>query len=138
MESLQEHPQQPGKILIGYSRGLVVLWDLAARHTEQLFLGKQVSSAKYTYAFLLFAVAQCTSFKVMRFSMYGACLFVSVQQLESLVWERTGNLFVSSHNDGGYSVWAVTNGNTCSQQPTSSTIPYGEEYMRTCIRSCIL
>lgn len=65
----------------------MVLWDLAARHAEQLFLGKQ--------------------------------------QLESLVWERTGNLFVSSHNDGGYSVWAVTPGNTCSQQPVSSTIPYG-------------
>uniref|UniRef100_A0A8C4DNE9 LLGL scribble cell polarity complex component 1 n=1 Tax=Dicentrarchus labrax TaxID=13489 RepID=A0A8C4DNE9_DICLA len=87
VESLQEHPQQSGKILIGYSRGLVVLWDLSARHAEQLFLGKQ--------------------------------------QLESLVWERSGNLFVSSHNDGGYSVWAVTNGNTYNHQPVSSTIPYG-------------
>uniref|UniRef100_A0A3Q3B2E7 LLGL scribble cell polarity complex component 1 n=1 Tax=Kryptolebias marmoratus TaxID=37003 RepID=A0A3Q3B2E7_KRYMA len=87
VESLQEHPQQPGKILIGYSRGLVVLWDLGAGRVEQLFLGKQ--------------------------------------QLESLVWERSGNLFVSSHNDGGYSVWAVTSGNACSPQPVSSTIPYG-------------
>ncbi|XP_033501018.2 lethal(2) giant larvae protein homolog 1 [Epinephelus lanceolatus] len=87
VESLQEHPQQSGKILIGYSRGLVVLWDLSTRHDEQLFLGKQ--------------------------------------QLESLVWERTGNLFVSSHNDGGYAVWAVTNGNTNNHQPVSSTIPYG-------------
>lgn len=42
VESLQEHPQQPGKILIGYSRGLVVLWDLGTRHVDQLFLGKQV------------------------------------------------------------------------------------------------
>uniref|UniRef100_A0A3Q3M8P6 LLGL scribble cell polarity complex component 1 n=1 Tax=Labrus bergylta TaxID=56723 RepID=A0A3Q3M8P6_9LABR len=87
VESLQEHPQQSGKILIGYSRGLVVLWDLSTRHAEQLFLGKQ--------------------------------------QLESLVWERSGNIFVSSHNDGGYSVWAVTNGNTYSHQPVSSSIPYG-------------
>ncbi|KAF6715830.1 Lethal(2) giant larvae-like protein 1 [Oryzias melastigma] len=87
VESLQEHPQQAGKILIGYSRGLVVLWDLSSRHADQLFLGKQ--------------------------------------QLESLVWERSGNLFVSSHNDGGYSVWAVTNGNVYNNQPVSSTIPYG-------------
>ncbi|XP_056262234.1 lethal(2) giant larvae protein homolog 1 [Pseudoliparis swirei] len=87
VESLQEHPQQPGKILIGYSRGLVVLWELTTRHAEQLFLGKQ--------------------------------------QLESLVWERSGNIFVSSHNDGGYSVWAVTNGNTYNHQPVSSSIPYG-------------
>uniref|UniRef100_A0AAX7V5B1 Lethal giant larvae homologue 2 domain-containing protein n=1 Tax=Astatotilapia calliptera TaxID=8154 RepID=A0AAX7V5B1_ASTCA len=87
VEALQEHPQQSGKILIGYSRGLVVLWDLSIRHAEQLFLGKQ--------------------------------------QLESLVWERSGNLFVCSHNDGGYSVWAVTSGSTCNHQPVSSTIPYG-------------
>ncbi|CAL8285360.1 unnamed protein product [Boreogadus saida] len=87
VESLQEHPQQPGVILIGYSRGLVVLWDLSTRHVDHLFLGKQ--------------------------------------QLESLVWERSGKSFVSSHNDGGYSVWAVTSGNPYTQQPVSSTIPYG-------------
>uniref|UniRef100_A0A8K9WZS2 LLGL scribble cell polarity complex component 1 n=1 Tax=Oncorhynchus mykiss TaxID=8022 RepID=A0A8K9WZS2_ONCMY len=69
VESLQEHPKQPGKILIGYSRGLVVLWDLSTRNAEHMFLGKQ--------------------------------------QLESLVWERSGSSFVSSHSDGGYSVWAV-------------------------------
>lgn len=48
------------------------------------------------------------------------------QQLESLVWERSGNLFVCSHSDGGYSVWTVTNGNTYNHQAASSTIPYGE------------
>ncbi|XP_029691857.1 lethal(2) giant larvae protein homolog 1 isoform X2 [Takifugu rubripes] len=85
VESIQEHPQQPGKILIGYSRGLVILWAPSTRQAEQLFLGKQ---------------------------------------LESLVWERSGNLFVSSHNDGGYCVWTVTSGNGCSAQP-STTIPYG-------------
>lgn len=87
VESLQEHPQQPGKILIGYSRGLVVLWDLNNRHVDHVFLGKQ--------------------------------------QLESLVWERSGNSFVSSHSDGGYSVWAVGSDNSCTHQPVSSTIPYG-------------
>lgn len=64
-------------------------------------------------------------------SQFVLCVCASVQQLESLVWERSGNLFVGSHNDGGYSVWAVTNGNTCSHQPVSSTIPYGEEYTHT-------
>ncbi|GAA6068504.1 lethal(2) giant larvae protein homolog 1 isoform X2, partial [Tachysurus ichikawai] len=42
VESLQEHPQHPDKILIGYSRGLVVLWDFQSRHVDNLFLGKQV------------------------------------------------------------------------------------------------
>lgn len=42
VESLQEHPQYPNKILIGYSRGLVVLWDFESRHVDNLFLGKQV------------------------------------------------------------------------------------------------
>lgn len=43
VESLQEHPKDSDKILIGYSRGLVVLWDLSSRHVDNLFLGKQVS-----------------------------------------------------------------------------------------------
>lgn len=57
------------------------------------------------------------------------CVFVVtfLQQLESLVWERSGSLFVSSHNDGGYAVWPVTSGNACTHQPASSTIPYGEK-----------
>uniref|UniRef100_A0A8C1XH34 LLGL scribble cell polarity complex component 1 n=1 Tax=Cyprinus carpio TaxID=7962 RepID=A0A8C1XH34_CYPCA len=87
VESLQQHPQDSDKILIGYSRGLVVLWDLNSRHVDNLFLGKQ--------------------------------------QLESLVWERSGNSFVSSHSDGGYMVWAVSSSNPCTHDPISSTIPYG-------------
>lgn len=42
VESLQEHQKNSDKILIGYSRGLVVLWDLNSRHVDNLFLGKQV------------------------------------------------------------------------------------------------
>ncbi|KAG5279416.1 hypothetical protein AALO_G00077560 [Alosa alosa] len=87
VESLQEHPQQPDKILIGYSRGLVLLWDMDSRHADNVFLGKQ--------------------------------------QLESLVWERTGSSFVSSHSDGGYMVWSVSSGTPCTSQPATSTIPYG-------------
>uniref|UniRef100_A0AAR2J1Q4 Lethal giant larvae homologue 2 domain-containing protein n=1 Tax=Pygocentrus nattereri TaxID=42514 RepID=A0AAR2J1Q4_PYGNA len=87
VESLQEHPQHPDKILIGYSRGLVVLWDLQSRHADNVFLGKQ--------------------------------------QLESLVWVRSGNSFVSSHSDGGYMVWPVSSSTPCTHEPVTSTIPYG-------------
>ncbi|TNN30858.1 Lethal(2) giant larvae 1 [Liparis tanakae] len=114
VESLQEHPQQPGKILIGYSRGLVVLWELTTRHAEQLFLGKQVH-----------LVLRGTTWMKNRGDVFSKCRPPNLQQLESLVWERSGNIFVSSHNDGGYSVWAVTNGNTYNHQPVSSSIPYG-------------
>lgn len=41
VESLQEHPQEYSKILIGYSRGLVVLWDQHSRRVDGLFLGNQ-------------------------------------------------------------------------------------------------
>lgn len=55
------------------------------------------------------------------------CVGLSLlQQLESLVWERSGNSFVSSHSDGGYMVWAVSSSNPCTHDPISSTIPYGE------------
>ncbi|KAJ8363988.1 hypothetical protein SKAU_G00128190 [Synaphobranchus kaupii] len=87
VESLQQHPQCPDKILIGYSRGLVVLWDQTTRQVVNLFLGNQ--------------------------------------QLESLSWERSGKTFVSSHSDGGYMVWAVNSNNPRTQQPITSSIPYG-------------
>ncbi|XP_069066198.1 lethal(2) giant larvae protein homolog 1 isoform X2 [Pleurodeles waltl] len=41
VESLQEHPQDPNKLLIGYSRGLVVVWDHTTRHVDHLLLGNQ-------------------------------------------------------------------------------------------------
>ncbi|XP_075035324.1 lethal(2) giant larvae protein homolog 1 isoform X2 [Mixophyes fleayi] len=47
VESLQQHPKQPGKILVGYSRGLVVLWDRVSRKVEHLFLGNQQLESLY-------------------------------------------------------------------------------------------
>ncbi|KPP59656.1 hypothetical protein Z043_122402 [Scleropages formosus] len=41
VESLREHPRCPNKMLIGYSRGLVVLWNYSSRKVENLFLGNQ-------------------------------------------------------------------------------------------------
>lgn len=41
VESLQQHPQQPSKMLIGYSRGMVALWDRESRKVEHHFLGNQ-------------------------------------------------------------------------------------------------
>uniref|UniRef100_A0A8C2J3G5 LLGL scribble cell polarity complex component 1 n=1 Tax=Cyprinus carpio TaxID=7962 RepID=A0A8C2J3G5_CYPCA len=54
VESLQEHPQDSDKILIGYSRGLVVLWDLNSRHVVNLFLGKQVGLMSLKWLSTLF------------------------------------------------------------------------------------
>jgi lethal(2) giant larvae protein len=44
VESLQGHLRDPTKILIGYSRGLLVIWNQAARCVEHVFLGNQVSA----------------------------------------------------------------------------------------------
>ncbi|XP_037767600.1 lethal(2) giant larvae protein homolog 1 [Chelonia mydas] len=41
VESLQEHPQDSSKILIGYSRGLMIVWDQSTRNVHHLFLGNQ-------------------------------------------------------------------------------------------------
>lgn len=42
VEALQENPLNPRQVLIGYSRGLMVLWDLDRRCAIQHFLGTQV------------------------------------------------------------------------------------------------
>ncbi|XP_061472152.1 LLGL scribble cell polarity complex component 2 isoform X2 [Rhineura floridana] len=41
VEALQEHPQNTNQILIGYSRGLIVLWDLIHNKATHHFLGNQ-------------------------------------------------------------------------------------------------
>lgn len=42
VEVLREHPRNPNQILIGYSRGLVVLWDLINKKATHHLLGNQV------------------------------------------------------------------------------------------------
>ncbi|XP_061202715.1 lethal(2) giant larvae protein homolog 1 [Neopsephotus bourkii] len=41
VESIQEHPRDSSRLLIGYSRGLVVLWEQGTRVVQHLFLGNQ-------------------------------------------------------------------------------------------------
>ncbi|KAF1446200.1 hypothetical protein FQV07_0009621, partial [Pygoscelis papua] len=41
VESIQEHPRDSSRLLIGYSRGLVVLWEQSTRAVQHLFLGNQ-------------------------------------------------------------------------------------------------
>uniref|UniRef100_A0A8B9GGQ2 LLGL scribble cell polarity complex component 2 n=1 Tax=Amazona collaria TaxID=241587 RepID=A0A8B9GGQ2_9PSIT len=41
VEALREHPKNPDQILIGYSRGLIFLWDLQNNKVTHLFLGTQ-------------------------------------------------------------------------------------------------
>ncbi|XP_010635733.2 lethal(2) giant larvae protein homolog 1 isoform X1 [Fukomys damarensis] len=41
VESLQGHLVDPAKILIGYSRGLLVIWNQATRCMDHIFLGTQ-------------------------------------------------------------------------------------------------
>ncbi|XP_074870514.1 LLGL scribble cell polarity complex component 2 isoform X2 [Carettochelys insculpta] len=41
VEALREHPSNPNQILIGYSRGLIVLWDLRNHRVSHHFLSSQ-------------------------------------------------------------------------------------------------
>ncbi|NXU31076.1 L2GL2 protein, partial [Thalassarche chlororhynchos] len=41
VEALREHPKNPDQILIGYSRGLIILWDLQNNKVTHHFLGSQ-------------------------------------------------------------------------------------------------
>uniref|UniRef100_F7BKG3 LLGL scribble cell polarity complex component 2 n=1 Tax=Xenopus tropicalis TaxID=8364 RepID=F7BKG3_XENTR len=41
VEALQENPRNPDQLLIGYSRGMMVTWDLVKGRSVQYFLGKQ-------------------------------------------------------------------------------------------------
>lgn len=116
VESIQEHPRDSSQLLIGYSRGLVVLWEQSTRAVQHLFLGNQVLGWRDHP--LVCVCPHC---------VLGAehPPHVPPQQLESLAWEQSGKSIVSSHSDGGYMVWAVSGASQRTQQPVMSTIPYG-------------
>ena len=38
-----EHPSNPSFMLIGYSRGLVVLWNVASKNVDKYYLNEKVS-----------------------------------------------------------------------------------------------
>lgn len=42
VEALQEHPRDPSQVLIGYSRGLIVIWDLQGNRVLWHVLSSQV------------------------------------------------------------------------------------------------
>uniref|UniRef100_T1IK87 Uncharacterized protein n=1 Tax=Strigamia maritima TaxID=126957 RepID=T1IK87_STRMM len=41
VEAIAEHPTDPNKILIGYNRGLLVLWDNGSLNADQTYVGSQ-------------------------------------------------------------------------------------------------
>ncbi|XP_069785455.1 LLGL scribble cell polarity complex component 2 isoform X1 [Narcine bancroftii] len=85
VEALQENPRTPHQIVVGYSRGLVILWDLKANQATHHFLGDQ--------------------------------------QLESVAWQRDGRMIISSHSDGSFCQWPVSNDRL--PQPLEKAVPYG-------------
>lgn len=43
VEAIAEHPLNTDKIIIGYNRGLMVLWDNKSLNSENTYIGNQVS-----------------------------------------------------------------------------------------------
>jgi len=84
VEAIATNPVHTDKVLIGFNRGLIVLWNTVENIAEQ------------TYN--------------------------ATQQLESLVWHRNGEEFVSAHNDGSFIVWTANNP---SEPKEPATTPYG-------------
>lgn len=114
VESLQGHLRDPTKVLIGYSRGLLLIWNQAAQCADRVFLGKQVCVGGGPTAGPSVQAALLTPVRL------------ALQQLESLCWERSGSTLVSSHSDGSYAIWSVDTGSSPVTQPVAATMPYGE------------
>lgn len=117
VESLQGHLRDPTKILIGYSRGLLVIWNQAAQCADRIFLGNQVCVRDW-----------CPQLGPSAQAALLTPVHLSPQQLESLCWERSGSILVSSHSDGSYAIWSVDTGSSPVTQPTVATMPYGEHW----------
>ncbi|XP_028413177.1 lethal(2) giant larvae protein homolog 2-like [Dendronephthya gigantea] len=88
VEAIQENPQNKEQVLIGYKKGLMVLWDHQSCDLKQSFC--------------------------------------SMQGLESLHFDHSGEKFVSSHADGSLTVWNLREDaeNKC-ESPCESPCPFG-------------
>ncbi|XP_066246031.1 lethal(2) giant larvae protein homolog 1 isoform X2 [Euwallacea similis] len=85
VECILEQPGQPNNILIGYNRGLMVLWNRADNIAVKTF--------------------------------------ISNQQLENLCWKGDQH-FITSHNDGSYMEWDVTQSEKPCGEPITTYGPY--------------
>ncbi|XP_071485894.1 LLGL scribble cell polarity complex component 2-like, partial [Diadema antillarum] len=83
VEAIAQHPSDKDRLLIGYNRGLMIIWRQSELMLEASFVGHQI---------------------------------------ESLCWHRDGTHFTSSHNDGSYQVWKVSEP---SPPPKDPLVPYG-------------
>lgn len=89
VECISEQPNNPDHILIGYTRGLLVLWNRKTLSADQVILFTSLFKEKLKLIFFFFQT------------------FVASQQLESVSWYPSGQKFVSAHNDGSYMKWAI-------------------------------
>lgn len=112
VETVSERPGHPDHILIGYTRGLLVLWNKKSLSAEQVL---NFSSSSYwrNGSIIYFSI---------RFQT-----FVASQQLEGASWHSNGKQFASAHNDGSYIIWTVDEkeGETVVKKEPSTTSPYG-------------
>jgi lethal(2) giant larvae protein len=79
--------------LIGFNKGLIVLWDLKEKRSVHSYWAGQVGLA------LSFSKILEFFFRFLKRKLF---LF---QQLESVCWVSDGSRFTTSHNDGSYVVW---------------------------------
>ncbi|XP_059146629.1 LLGL scribble cell polarity complex component 2-like isoform X2 [Physella acuta] len=84
VEAIANSPVSEEKLLIGFNRGLIVLWNAKENASEKTFN--------------------------------------TSQQLESITWHRSGEEFISAHNDGSYITW---NARDSSEPKEAAITPYG-------------
>lgn len=73
VESLQGHLRDPSKILIGYSRGLLVIWNQAAQCADRIFLGKQVCVGGWRPRRSPLLEPPCSLLSALPYSSWRAC-----------------------------------------------------------------
>lgn len=92
------------QLLIGFNKGLIVLWDLKEKLPAQSYWAGQVD-----------LVLSLT------FSRDSRHFSFSLQQVDSLCWMSDGHRFFSSHNDGSYVTWDPSS----SKPVENPNVPYG-------------
>ncbi|XP_037094140.1 lethal(2) giant larvae protein homolog 1-like [Pollicipes pollicipes] len=107
VECIRQHPTFADKILVGYNRGLMVVWDRKQLNAERVGIWD-------------------------RKMVHGDQTYVCNQSLETVCWSRDGAEFMSAHNDGSFIIWNARK----LSKPDGPHTPYGPFPCKSMTRVC--
>ncbi|XP_050703857.1 syntaxin-binding protein 5-like [Eriocheir sinensis] len=132
---LSDCPVEPGKLLIGYESGQLVLWDFKGRTAEVRYHSAEPLRSRKIHPGAVVHLSDCPvepgklligyeSGQLVLWDFKGRTAEVryhSAEPLRSVSWHHEGKQFMCCHTDGSLTTWTLKQN---SNRPTSHVFPH--------------